>query len=133
MEDVAHLSHSTAKAYNEIIRKVDAAFLATSPGSTPLDTLDSSNSNTIIVSEILQNISRFRNNISFIITSVKHYVHFNTSQSDFSEQNTDSYERAITGSWVGFFQSTKADDIIDKLCDMIPYVSDSKDLLCFDI
>lgn len=57
MEDVTYLPHSTANACNEIIRKVDTALLATSPGSSTLSTLDNSNCNRTIVAEILQ-ISR---------------------------------------------------------------------------
>jgi hypothetical protein len=133
MEDVTYLPRSTANAYNEIIRKVDTIFLATSPGSSTLSTLDNSNCNRTIVVEILQNISQFRQNISFIITPIKHYVQCSASRSDSSEPNTKSYERAITGSWIGFFQSTNPEDIVDTLCDIMPYVSDSKDLFCFSI
>jgi hypothetical protein len=39
-----------------------------------------------------------------------------------------SYERAITGSWIGFVQSTNPEDIVDTLCDIMPFVSDSKGL-----
>jgi len=109
MEDVTYLPRSTANAYNEIIRKVDTVLLATSPSSSTLSTLDNSNRNRTIVVEILQNISRFRKNISFIITSIKHYVQCSASRSDSSEPDTKSYERAITGSWIGFFQSTNPD------------------------
>jgi hypothetical protein len=133
MEDVTYLPHSTANACNEIIRKVDTALLATSPGSSTLSTLDNSNCNRTIVAEILQNISRFRQNIGFIINSINHYVQCSASRSDFSEQNTKGYERAVTGSWIEFFQSANPEDIIDTLCDIMPYVSDSKDLFCFSI
>ncbi|PMD58474.1 uncharacterized protein K444DRAFT_432948 [Hyaloscypha bicolor E] len=95
MEDVTYLPHSTANACNEIIRK------NYSSGDPP-------------------NISRFRQNIGFIITSINHYVQCSASRSDFSEQNTKGYERAVTGSWIGFFQSANPEDIIDTLCDIMP-------------
>ena len=41
MQDVAHISHSMANAYNETIQKADASLLAISPGSKIVDPLDS--------------------------------------------------------------------------------------------
>jgi hypothetical protein len=74
MQDVAHFSRSTAKAYNETIQKADASFLALSTGSKIVDPLDSSSSNISTAAEILENIPRFRNNVMFVISSMKYYV-----------------------------------------------------------
>jgi hypothetical protein len=74
MQDVAHISHSMANAYNETIQKADASLLAISPGSKIVDPLDSSSSNISTIAEIHENISRFRNNVVFVIRSIKHYV-----------------------------------------------------------
>jgi hypothetical protein len=74
MQDVAQFSRSTAKAFNETSQKADASFLAISPGSKVVDPLDSSSSNISTAAEILENISRFRNNVMFAISSMKDYV-----------------------------------------------------------
>jgi hypothetical protein len=122
---------SLVRLQTHITRLLGTVLLATSPGSSTLSALDNSNCNRVIVVEIPQNISQFRQHIRFIITSIKHYVQ--RSRPGFSEQNAKSYERAITGSWIGFFQSTNPEDIVDTLCDIMPYVSDSKDLFYFSI
>jgi hypothetical protein len=122
MQDVAHFS-SMAIAYNESIQKADASLLAMSPGSKIVDPLDSSSSNISTAAEILENISRFRNNVIFVISSIKHYVDSRTwwkSESASPKQIPDDSERAITGSWFRFFQSTEAEDIVDTICNMLP-------------
>ncbi len=120
MQDVAHISHSTANTYNAIIQKADASLLAISPDSKIVDPLNSSSSNISTAAEIRENISRFRNNVVFVISSIKHYVDSGTSESISPEQIPDGSERAITSSWIRFFQSAEAEDIVDTLCDMLP-------------